>query len=80
MKQQVPALANSSPAFAFRREEITEVFETPLLDLVYKAATVHRMYNDPSMVSIDTARRLDNASAGMVTPGGTVEQGIPATF
>jgi hypothetical protein len=27
------------------------VFETPLMDLVYKAASVHRMYNDPGMVS-----------------------------
>jgi biotin synthase len=26
------------------------VYNTPLLDLVFKAASVHRMYNDPSMV------------------------------
>ncbi|GBF97251.1 biotin synthase [Raphidocelis subcapitata] len=32
------------------REEVTEVYSTPLLDLVYKAATVHRMYSDPAMV------------------------------
>eukprot|EP00884_Botryococcus_braunii_P003223 jgi/Botrbrau1/12901/Bobra.0299s0017.1 len=32
------------------REEVAEVYETPLLDLVYRAATVHRMYNDPQMV------------------------------
>lgn len=37
--------------YANRRDEVTEVYDTPLLDLVYKAATVHRMYNDPSMVS-----------------------------
>lgn len=34
-----------------RREEVTQVYDTPLLDLVFKAATVHRMYNDPQMVS-----------------------------
>ncbi|KAG2483647.1 hypothetical protein HYH03_017523 [Edaphochlamys debaryana] len=32
------------------REEVAEVYNTPLLELVYNAATVHRMYNDPSMV------------------------------
>ncbi|GAB4824223.1 hypothetical protein N2152v2_011269 [Parachlorella kessleri] len=32
------------------REEVADVFATPLLELVYHAATVHRMYNDPSMV------------------------------
>lgn len=35
-----------------RREEVAEVYETPLLDLVYRAATVHRMYNDPQMVLV----------------------------
>ncbi|KAK9815731.1 hypothetical protein WJX72_008706 [[Myrmecia] bisecta] len=32
------------------REEVSEVFNTPLLDLVYNAASVHRTYNDPQMV------------------------------
>jgi hypothetical protein len=33
-----------------RREEVADVYSTPLLDLLYNAASVHRMYNDPSMV------------------------------
>jgi hypothetical protein len=33
-----------------RRDEVSEVFNAPLLDLVHHAATVHRMHNDPSMV------------------------------
>uniref|UniRef100_A0A383W910 biotin synthase n=1 Tax=Tetradesmus obliquus TaxID=3088 RepID=A0A383W910_TETOB len=32
------------------REEVTDVYNLPLLDLVFKAASVHRMYNDPAMV------------------------------
>lgn len=32
------------------REEVSEVFGTPMLELVYKAATVHRMYHDPQQV------------------------------
>jgi hypothetical protein len=35
-----------------RRQEVTDVYATPLMDLVYSAATVHRMYNDPTMVSL----------------------------
>jgi len=30
---------------------VASVFETPLLDLLHHAAVVHRMYNDPQMVS-----------------------------
>ena len=44
---------------ACRREEVAEVYNTPLLDLVFSAARVHRMYNDPSMV-----RRRPPAAAG----------------
>jgi len=32
------------------REEVSEVYHTPFLDLVHSAATVHRMHHDPSMV------------------------------
>lgn len=32
------------------RQEVAEVYQTPFIDLVHKAAVVHRMYNDPSMV------------------------------
>lgn len=41
-----------------RREEVSEVYHTPLLDLVFRAATVHRMYNDPQMVSTTTIMLL----------------------
>lgn len=29
------------------REEITEIYHTPLLELIYRSATVHRQYHDP---------------------------------
>ncbi|KAK9827370.1 hypothetical protein WJX81_002511 [Elliptochloris bilobata] len=35
---------------SWTREEVAQVFNTPLLELVFHAATVHRMYNDPQMV------------------------------
>jgi biotin synthase len=36
------------------RQEITEIYNTPVLDLIYKAATVHREYHDASEVQVCT--------------------------
>ena len=36
------------------REEITEIYNTPIMDLVYRAATVHRAYHDPNEVQVCT--------------------------
>ena len=35
-------------------EEISEIYNTPLLELIYKAATVHRQYNDTGEVQVCT--------------------------
>ena len=35
-------------------EEIKEIYNTPLLELVYRAATVHRQYNDTGEVQVCT--------------------------
>ncbi|KAK3267271.1 biotin synthase [Cymbomonas tetramitiformis] len=32
------------------REEVADIFNTPLIELIYHAGTVHRMYNDPRQV------------------------------
>jgi biotin synthase len=36
------------------KEEITEIYNTPLLELVYKAATLHREYQDTAEVQVCT--------------------------
>ena len=36
------------------REEITEIYNSPVLDLMYKAATVHREYHNSSEVQVCT--------------------------
>ena len=36
------------------REEIGEIYNMPVMELIYKAATVHREYNDPSEVQVCT--------------------------
>ena len=36
------------------RDEIAEIYNTPVLELVYKGATVHRQYHSPSEVQVCT--------------------------
>src|ERR1700712_1511060 len=36
------------------RTEIEEIYNLPFLELVYRAATVHRQYHDPQEVQIST--------------------------
>src|SRR6478609_2976812 len=36
------------------REEITAIFNQPILDLIYQAATVHRQFHDPQEVQVCT--------------------------
>jgi biotin synthase len=36
------------------REEITTIYNSPILELIYRAATVHRQFNDPSEVQVCT--------------------------
>jgi biotin synthase len=38
----------------WRKEEIQEIYELPLLELVYRAATVHRTYNHTAEVQVCT--------------------------
>merc|ERR1712070_679546 len=36
------------------REEIKEIYELPIMELVYRAATAHRKYHDPNTVQVST--------------------------
>jgi biotin synthase len=36
------------------REEIAEIYHTPIMELMYRAATVHRAYHDPNEVQVCT--------------------------
>ena len=38
----------------YLKEEITEIYNTPLLDLIFRAASVHRMFHDPSEVQVSS--------------------------
>ena len=39
---------------ALSRENITELYQLPLLDLVFKAAQVHRTHHDPRVIQCST--------------------------
>ena len=36
------------------KEEIAEIFNSPILDLMYRSATVHRQFHDPREVQVCT--------------------------
>lgn len=36
------------------REEIMEIYNTPLMELLYRAATVHREHHDPNTIQVST--------------------------
>jgi biotin synthase len=46
---QTPIIKNT-----WTRAEITEIYNSPVLELVYRAATVHRQFNDPNEVQVCT--------------------------
>jgi len=40
--------------YNWTKEQIAEIYNTPLLELVYKAATIHRKYHNPNEVQISS--------------------------
>lgn len=52
----------SLPASATRhdwtRQEIQNIYDTPLLDLVFRAAEVHRKHHDPSKIQLCTLMNI----------------------
>lgn len=42
----------------WKRGEIQEIYDRPLLDLVYRAASVHREHHDPSKIQLCTLMNI----------------------
>jgi len=38
------------PRNDWKREEVAEIYHSPLMDLIYRAATIHRLFHDPHSV------------------------------
>ena len=43
----------TTPRHDWTRDEVRDLFETPLLDLVFQAAQVHREHHDPAQVQVN---------------------------
>ena len=44
--------AHRPPRFDWTLEQVRAIYDTPLMDLVYQAATVHRLFHDPAEVQV----------------------------
>jgi len=51
------------------KEEIQEIYKTPLLDLVFRAAAVHRQHHDPSKIQLCTLMNIKSTSTKFVDLG-----------
>ena len=40
--------------YNWTKEEVMEIYNKPLMDLLYEAATIHRQYHDPNTVQVST--------------------------
>ncbi|KAH9890949.1 biotin synthase [Cubamyces lactineus] len=43
---------------SWSKQEIQEIYDSPLLDLVFRAASVHRQYHDPSKIQLCTLMNI----------------------
>jgi biotin synthase len=60
------ASASSRPAtsalrYDWKKEEIQKIYDTPLLELVFRAASVHREHNDATKVQLCTLMNIKSA-------------------
>jgi biotin synthase len=56
-----PALGpvrGSTPRKIWQKEEVQAVYDRPLLDLVFQAASIHRTYHDPNKIQLCTLMNI----------------------
>jgi biotin synthase len=63
MIRALATAARQTSRSALSREEIREVYHSPLLDLVFRAAAVHRQHHDPRKVQLCTLLNIKSAFA-----------------
>ncbi|KAJ4301376.1 biotin synthase [Kalmusia sp. IMI 367209] len=52
------AVQATSPRTTWTKEQIAEVYHTPLIDLTYGASTVHRRFHDPAAIQMCTLMNI----------------------
>ncbi|KAG6910597.1 hypothetical protein DXG01_009548 [Tephrocybe rancida] len=50
-----------TPSRKWRRDEIQAIYDTPLLDLVFRSASVHRQNHDPSKIQLCTLMNIKSS-------------------
>ena len=54
-----PIIASAPPMrHDWTKEEVKQIYHTPLLDLVFRAACVHRQHQDPSKIQLCTLMNI----------------------
>ena len=51
-------VAASPTRYDWTKEEVQRIYESPLLDLVFRAASVHRQHHDPSKIQLCTLMNI----------------------
>jgi biotin synthase len=58
--------ASSNPVRSnWLRGEVQQVWDTPLMELVFKAASVHRMFHDPERIQLCTLMNIKSESPSL---------------
>lgn len=52
------AMSATKPTSQWTRAEVSEIYNTPLMELVFSAASVHRKFHDPSKVQLCTLMNI----------------------
>ena len=52
--QHTCGCSNAKTRHNWTKEEIMAIYNKPLMELLYEAATVHRKYHDPNSVQVST--------------------------
>jgi len=63
-----PSQATPKTRHNWTRTEIQEIYDTPLLDLVFRASSVHRQHHDPSKVQLCTLMNIKSVSYSSLSP------------
>jgi biotin synthase len=54
--------ANDPARHTWVKQEIQKIYDAPLLDLVFRAAAVHRQHHDPSKIQLCTLMNIKSIS------------------
>lgn len=48
---------------SYTKQEIQQIYDTPLMELVFRAASVHRQHHDPSKIQLCTLMNIKSECA-----------------